>query len=204
MDAIKNPLFPTLVFTPNPEILVQAYFDKDFLKILQKATHNVPDGNGLYVAEEMQSGKGFLSGCTSLVFDKRNIISRHGELIKGSDLTRDLFENAKNFSKKILVIDNYRIIQPQNDFEIEKKKIQEKLGELLKKFFPTIETFVLFDGDKTPQEIADFIVENNIEYVFSCIGMKKQEERLVEIFEFLPKNYGAVGLGVGASVDFLL
>lgn len=44
---------PTLVFTPNPEILYRAYHDADFMQILQKATYNVPDGNGLYVAEMM-------------------------------------------------------------------------------------------------------------------------------------------------------
>lgn len=44
---------PTLVFTPNPEILYRAYHDADFMQILASATHNVPDGNGLYVAEMM-------------------------------------------------------------------------------------------------------------------------------------------------------
>lgn len=34
--------------------------------------------------------------------------------------------------------------------------------------------------------------------------MKKQEQRLLEIFSFLPETQKVVGLGVGASIDFLL
>lgn len=34
--------------------------------------------------------------------------------------------------------------------------------------------------------------------------MKIQEKRLVEIFSHLPPEQGVVGLGVGASIDFLL
>lgn len=34
--------------------------------------------------------------------------------------------------------------------------------------------------------------------------MKKQEQRLIEIFSFLPESQKVVGLGVGASIDFLL
>ncbi len=34
--------------------------------------------------------------------------------------------------------------------------------------------------------------------------MKIQEERLKKVFDFLPKNQAVVGLGVGASIDFLL
>ena len=34
--------------------------------------------------------------------------------------------------------------------------------------------------------------------------MKAQEKLLLEIFEHLPENQNVVGLGVGASIDFLL
>jgi hypothetical protein len=46
---------------------------------------------------------------------------------------------------------------------------------------------VIFDKDHSPQEIAKLIEQENISYVFSCLGMKKQEERLVQIWDFLPE-----------------
>lgn len=63
---------------------------------------------------------------------------------------------------------------------------------------------MIFEGEKNPDEIADFITKNDIRYVFSTLGMKRQEAILVQIFEKIPKNHPVVGLAVGASIDFLL
>lgn len=126
---------PTLVFTPNPEILHHAYYDADFMRILQSATHNVPDGNGLYVAEMMQEGQGFLGSIFALYSDKNNVQKKYGELIKGSDLTKDILENGKNITQKILIIDRKNAI-PKNDFEQKKAKMQEKMTDILMQKFP--------------------------------------------------------------------
>lgn len=48
------------------------------------------------------------------------------------------------------------------------------------------------------------IQQEDVRYVFSCTGMKSQEQILVEIFDFLPEAQKVLGLGVGASLDFLL
>lgn len=53
-DLIKNPTQKTLIFTPNPEILLRASKNPDFLNILKQATYNTPDGNGLYVGTMIQ------------------------------------------------------------------------------------------------------------------------------------------------------
>lgn len=63
---------------------------------------------------------------------------------------------------------------------------------------------VLFAGEMAADGIAHYIELHDIRYVFSCIGMKAQEKVLVEIFSYLPKTQKVVGLGVGASIDFLL
>lgn len=70
--------------------------------------------------------------------------------------------------------------------------------------YPNNEFFVLFDGEQNPEQIAEIIQQENIDFVFSCIGMKVQEQRLCEFFEYLPTDFPVVGLGVGASIDFLL
>jgi N-acetylglucosaminyldiphosphoundecaprenol N-acetyl-beta-D-mannosaminyltransferase len=102
------------------------------------------------------------------------------------------------------MIDNYRITTPTNSFEREKMQIQSDLPRLLQERFPSLAVTLLFDGEKDPAEIAEIIKIQDISYVFSCIGMKKQEQRLVEIWSHLPEEQRVVGLGVGASVDFLL
>lgn len=63
---------------------------------------------------------------------------------------------------------------------------------------------MIFDGEKNVDEMVKIILENEIDFVFATIGMKTQEKRITEIFEKLPKNMPIVGLGVGASIDFLL
>jgi N-acetylglucosaminyldiphosphoundecaprenol N-acetyl-beta-D-mannosaminyltransferase len=42
-----------IVFTPNPEILLESLTDKAFKKNLKKADYLVPDGIGLYLAAQL-------------------------------------------------------------------------------------------------------------------------------------------------------
>ena len=77
--------------------------------------------------------------------------------------------------------------------KIRKKEIQLNLKNLLSQKFPNLQISLVFDGDRTPEELANFIQSENITYVFSCLGMKKQEERLVQIWEHLPESTPVVG-----------
>jgi N-acetylglucosaminyldiphosphoundecaprenol N-acetyl-beta-D-mannosaminyltransferase len=185
-------------------MLVRANTDREFLEILKKADYNTPDANWLYVGSLMQEGIGFLRACTVLIFAKKKLRAKYGDLIKGSDLTRDLFAYSQELGQWVLMIDNYRITTPTNPFEVEKMRIQADLPNLLKTRFPSLDITLVFDWEKTPEQIAELITENNISYVFSCIGMKTQEKRLIEIWSHLPQEQRVVGLGVGASIDFLL
>ncbi len=90
------------------------------------------------------------------------------------------------------MIDNYRIIDPKNPFEVKKKEVQSRLPVLFHEQFPNLQIEILFDGEKSPKDIAALIDEKDIRYVFSCIGMKVQEERLVEIFSHLPPSQKVV------------
>lgn len=204
LESIKNPQEKTLIFTPNPEMLLRAERHESFLDVLKKATYLTPDANGLYTGALIQEGSWYLSAFLQTLFHKKILRERYGELIKWSDLTRDLTRFAEETGKKILMIDNYRITTPQNDFEIIKKSTQENLPSLFAEKFPNLSVHIVFDGEGCPEDIAQVIQQENISYVFSCIGMQKQEERLLEIFDFLPETQKVVGLWVGASFDFLL
>lgn len=204
LESIKNPKKKTLVFTPNPEILLRASRDKEFLDILKKADYLTPDANWLYTATLMQEGTGFIGALFRTLFSKKNLREQYGELIQWSNLTRDFVEYAVEQGKKILIIDNYRIIEPQNEFEIAKKKTQENIIPLFHEKLPWLDVEVVFDDEVSPEDIAKKIQEENISYVFSCIGMKTQEQRLLEIFWHLLEDTPVVWLGVGSSFDYLL
>ncbi len=60
LELIQNPTKRTLVFTPNPEILLRASRDPEFHEILKQADYLTPDANGLYVGAQMCEGKAFL------------------------------------------------------------------------------------------------------------------------------------------------
>lgn len=90
------------------------------------------------------------------------------------------------------MIDNYRIETPKNMFEIRKKEIQSQLPELFALRFPELSLYICFDGESSPEAIAQIIQEENISYVFSCIGMKTQEQRLIEIWNYLPDDTSVV------------
>ena len=92
------------------------------------------------------------------------------------------------------MIDNYRIDAPQNHFEERKKEVQEQYPDLFESKFPKLQIDIIFDKQYSSAEIAKQILARNIRFVFSCIGMKEQEKRLLEIFEHLPGDYPVVGL----------
>lgn len=200
---IQDPREKTLVFTPNPEIFVRASRDDTFMDILTRATYNVPDGNGLYIGYMMQEGKWFFASWLCVFFQKKKVREEYGELIKGSDLTRDILESAKSIPKKILVIDRKNAV-PKNEFEQKKAEVQKNLKRIIEDKYPGVELFVVFAWEKTPEEISKLVQEESIQYIFSCVGMKTQEQLLIDIFEHLDSSEKVVGLGVGASIDFLL
>ena len=204
LRIIRNPEKPTLVFTPNPEMLVQASHDPTFLGTLRKADYLTPDGTGLYTASLIQNGNSFLWALFQTFLQRKSLQKRYGELIKWSDLARDLVSHAMESHERVLMIDNYRIEIPQNPFEFEKKKIQSNLPNLFRERFPSLDIEMIFDGEMSPEEIAKLILDKNIRYVFSCIGMRVQEERLVEIWSHIPSTHRVAWLGVGSSIDYLL
>lgn len=81
---------------------------------------------------------------------------------------------------------------PTNPFEIQKQKIQQQYPSLLQNHFPGLDVSIFYDGESSSEIIAQVIQEKDIRYVFSCIGMKRQEERLIEIFSYLPSHQRVV------------
>lgn len=71
-----------MVFTPNPEIVMTAQKDKEFMEILKKADLIVPDGIGVVIASKL--GKNKLK-----------------ERVAGYDLVQNLFKNIKDTNNSV-------------------------------------------------------------------------------------------------------
>lgn len=204
LKLIKNPQDKTIVFTPNPEILLRTSRDPEFLEILKQANYLTPDANGLYVWAQMLEGKSFLLAGFRTFFSKKSLREKYGELIQGSNLTKDLVEYSIQKKKKVIMIDTPRVTSADSSFGKKKMDIQSKFQELFHQKFPGLEIIPFFDTENSPEEIAQIIQKEQISYVFSCIGMKIQEQRLLEIFEYIPDGFPVVWLWVGSSFDYLL
>ncbi len=204
LERMKNPQKKLLVFTPNPEILLRASRDTEFLEILRQADYLTPDGNGLYTGSLIQQKKGYFTALLLTIFSKQSLRQRYGELISGSNLTKDLVDFSIEKKKKILMIDNYRITNPTNEFEVRKMYMQWQLQRLFSEKFPELNISIVFDNENSSIDLVELIQNEQISYVFSCIGMKTQEQRLLEIFAHIPEDFPVVWLGVGSSIDYLL
>lgn len=90
------------------------------------------------------------------------------------------------------MIDTSRVISAGNSFGKKKMEIQSKFQELFQQKFPGLEIITFFDTENSVEEIAQIIQKENISYVFSCIGMKTQEQRLLEIFAHIPEVFPVV------------
>lgn len=194
----------TIVFTPNPEILLKTKTDGEFKDLLNKASYLTPDGIGLYIAFQILDNKYwtfinilFLPYYFFNLFFKRTYLyKKYGDRICGSDLTKDLLEFAWENKVKVTIVDLY------NQADLKKVESQKIFPELLKKIFPNlIFDYFIYNPDKK-DEVIEEISKGDSKILFSTLGMKRQEQSVVEILEKCENI--KLGLGVGSSFDYFI
>lgn len=193
-----------IVFTPNPEILLKAKKDKEFFRILRKADYLLPDGIGLYLAYQILDNNfsRFLNSILlpfyifHLLFKKKYLYEKYGERICGSDLTKELLEKSSQKGIKIAILDLYN---PHDEKKVASQKIFE---EKLKQSYPSLQfSYFIFDSSK-----KDFIFKEIdtswAKIIFSTLGMKTQEESIVECMEKCESLM--LWIWVGSSFDYIV
>lgn len=188
-----------IIFTPNPEIILESLDDKAFKKDLKKADYLVPDGIGLYLAAQLLEVKSVFSRIlllpvfiANLFFKRRWLYAKYGEKICGSDLTNDLICFAEEKNTKVMIVDPYR------PHDIAKCKAQESFPTLLAEKFPALQfDFYIY---KNPKEAINRVNTSGAKILFSTLGMKTQERSVIEIMEKCPNIM--LGLWVWSSFDY--
>lgn len=193
-----------IVFTPNPEILLQSKNDKKFKQNLKKASYLTPDGIGLYIAFQVvdNSFGSFINILLlpyfffNLFFRRKYLYKKYGERICGSDLTKDIIQLSEQYWAKVTIIDLYN---PSDEKKVASQKVFPKL---LKKKFPELQFdyFIFQPGKK--DKIIKKIKHSDSQILFSTLGMKAQEKSIIEVMDEC-KNI-RLWLWVGSSFDYFI
>ncbi|MDD2907915.1 MAG: WecB/TagA/CpsF family glycosyltransferase [Candidatus Gracilibacteria bacterium] len=193
-----------IVFTPNPEILLKTIKDKEFEKLIKKANYNTSDGIGLYIAYQIidNNYNKFINTLLlpyfffNLFFRRKFLYKKYGERICGSDLTKDLVEFSEKNNIKVTIIDLYN---PTDSRKVESQKI---FSSLLRNKFPKLDfDYFIYEPNKK-EEIIKNIKNSSSKILFSTLGMKRQEESVIEIIKACENI--KIGLGIGSSFDYFI
>ncbi len=192
-----------IIFTPNPEILIESLKDNNLKKCLNKANYLTSDWIGLFLAYQILEYKNkFISILLfpyfifNILFRKKYLYKKFWDRICGSDLTKDILIFAEKNDIKISVIDIYRPHDKQ------KVLSQKHFKANLKKIFPDlkIDYFIYKNEDK--KKIIKKIWDNNSQILFSTLWMKIQEESIIEITKKC--NNIKLGIWVWSSFDYMI
>ena len=175
----------TIVFTPNPEILLKAKVDKDFKKLLQKADYLTPDGIWLYIAFQILDNNYSKLINTillpyyffNLFFKRKDLYEKYWDRICWSDLTKGIILKAEKEWIKISIVDLYN---PKDKNKVDSQKVFPKL---LQNKFPKLQFDYYIYNPDNKNKIIKNISNSDSKILFSTLWMKKQEESVVEIME---------------------
>lgn len=193
-----------IVFTPNPEILLNTLNDKEFLNNLKKADYLTNDGIWLYLAYQIIDNNFWRFVNTILIpyfifnlfFKRKKLYKKYWDRICGSDLTKDLINFAIKNNIKISIIDLYN---PNDINKINSQKIFEKK---LKSRFKNLDFDYYVYNPEKKQEIINKIKKSDSKILFSTLWMKKQETSVIEVLKNA-KNI-KIWLWVGSSFDYFV
>ncbi len=181
----------SIIFTPNPEILLKTLEDKEFKESLLKANYLLPDWTWLFIASQIIDLKSKFKWVFwillsiillpifvfNVIFRKKQLYKKYWDKICWSDLTLDLLKFANNNNVKITVIDLY---SPNDEKKVASQNI---FSSKLKETYSYLKLdYIIYDENKK-EEILEKIKNSDSKILFSTLWMKKQEQSVIEIME---------------------
>lgn len=165
------------IVTPNPEMVVAARKDKEFLEILNKADLAVPDGFGIILASH---------------FLRRPFLER----IRGVDLMLDICRLAEQKSCSVYLLGGEEGIARAAAEELQKRFLHLKIAgaesggkmEISDLRFKILDLIKKIDNAKP-------------DILFVALGAGKQEKFIADNLDKMPSI--KIAMGVGGAFDFI-
>ena len=183
---------PQIIFTPNPEILLEARKNPSFQNALQKGTLMLPDGHGLLfvstllqVKSKLIRGSLLLPSLLLFVIWKRPFKKVFPEIIHGSDFMQDVIEWSAKNEKSVFFLGA-------------KEGVARKTAEVFKEKFSSLKVAGVSsaNGEAAFKQVS----EAKPGVLFVAYGAPKQELWISEYYGKIPGLFHV--MGVGGSFDF--
>lgn len=190
------------VVTPNPEIILKAQNDEEYLKVLNNADLNIPDGTGilwsakfLKITENTKYNwikiiKWILSLLLMVIFPPyiKNVLR---ERVTGADLMQNICKKCPKNVVRIFLLG----ASPGT---------AEKVKEILEKRNQNLEIVGTCSGSPKKidlEEILTYIAASRANMLFVAFGAPEQELWIAENLTKMPQI--KVAMGVGGTFDFI-
>lgn len=181
-----------LIFTPNPEILLEARRNETFKRALQKGTMMLPDGNGLLLVSTLLRFKSrflrflllFPAGLLFLLWKPpfKKILP---EIIHGANFMDDVLARAEREGWTVFFLGG-------------RDGVAKRTADFFVKQYPRLEIVGASSAD--PVDAFDLVEKARPQVLFVAYGAPKQELWIAEHAPKLPSL--RLVMGVGGSFDF--
>lgn len=162
----------TVIFTPNPQMLLGAKKDKEIRKILQKSDINLPDGSGIIIASKL-------------------LRSPIKETVCGIDFAEAILSIAQEQGLSVFLLGG-----KEGRADEAKEALKNKFPSL--NICGTHHGYFKKQG-KENEAVIGKLKTVSPDIIFVCFGFPEQEKWIVENIDHLPSCKLAMGLG--GSID---
>jgi len=192
-EAINELEKKLIIFTPNPEMILEARRNKKLLLALNEGTLMLPDGHGLkFVATMMKIKSKFLRvilyfpALMLFLFWKGFFKNEISEMIHGSDFMSLVVSWAEVNGKSVFFLGG-------------KDEVAKKTAEYFKLSHPLLK-IAGYSSENPNKNALKEVKESNAEVILVAYGVPKQEIWIAENFKKIKSC--KIIMGVGGSFDF--
>ncbi len=182
-----------IIYTPNPEILMEAHRDHEYLKILKGADLLLPDGKGLQFVSTLKAHKNpyiraFLLPPSLLLFlfYKKAFQKKIPEIIHGSDFMPLVVDWAEKRGKSVFFLGASPGIAKLTALFFQKRNPNIKIAG--------------FSHLDPNEKAAEVVKKSKAQVLFVAYGAPKQEKWIDEFISQLKDV--EIAMAVGGSFDF--
>ena len=162
----------TVIFTPNPQMLLQASNSKRKSKLLNSADFNIPDGIGVVIASKLTNGK----------IKKR---------ISGIDIAEEILSLSQKFGYKIFLLGAEKGTAKKAAKNIKKRFPKIKICGTHHGYFNK--------SGKDNDALIKTINQTSPDIIFVCMGYPMQEKWIIKNADKIKS--AKVFIGLGGSLD---